>query len=150
MAVKIRMKMMGRRHRPFFRVCVTDARTPRDGRVIEEVGYYDPMVPETDARAVLNNERIDYWVSVGAQLSDRVATLVKKYGTKGTHLDDQKAAVERLTRLRRRPGVPTELPPALKTKSKREKAADAAKAAEAVEAKAQEAVAQAVAENSEQ
>jgi small subunit ribosomal protein S16 len=142
------MKMMGRRHRPFFRVCVTDARTPRDGRVIEEVGYYDPMVPETDARAVLNNERIDYWVSVGAQLSDKVAVLVKKYGSKGTHLDAQKAANELLARKRRRPTVPTELPPALKTKSKKEKAAEAAKAAEAVEAKAQAAVEQAVAENS--
>jgi small subunit ribosomal protein S16 len=141
------MKMMRRRHRPFFRVCVTDARTPRDGRVIEEVGYYDPMVPETDARAVLNNERIDYWVSVGAQLSDKVAVLVKKYGTKGTHLEDQKAATERLTRLRRRPTVPTELPPALKTKSKKEKATEAAKAAEAAEAKAQAAVEQAVAES---
>ncbi len=137
--------MMGRRHRPFFRVCVTDARTPRDGRVIEEVGYYDPMVPETDARAVLNNERIDYWVSVGAQLSDRVATLVKKYGTKGTHLDEQKAAVARLGTQRRRPTVPTELPPALKVKSKKEKAAEAAKAAEATEAKAQAAVQEAVA-----
>jgi len=138
---------MGRRHRPFFRVCVTDARTPRDGRVIEEVGYYDPMVPETDARAVLKNERIDYWVSVGAQMTDKVAVLVKKYGTKGTHLDAQQAANERLARIRRRPTVPTELPPPMKIKSKKEKAAETAKAAEALEAKAQAAVEQAVAES---
>ena len=104
------MKVFGRRHRPFFRVCVTDARTPRDGRVLEEVGYYDPMVPETDARTVLKGERIDYWLGVGAQPSDKVAILIKKYGTNGTHLEEQQAAVERLTVSRRRPGVPTDLP----------------------------------------
>ena len=110
MAVRIRMKVFGRRHRPFYRVCVTDARTPRDGRVLEEVGYYDPMVPETDARAILKGERIDYWLSVGAQPSDKVAVLIKKYGTNGTHLEEQQAAVERLASKRRRPGVPVDLP----------------------------------------
>ncbi len=96
MAVKIRMKMMGRAHRPFFRVCAMDVRKPRDGRVIEELGYYDPMVSETDARANLKGDRIDYWLSVGAQASEKVAVLIKKYGTNGTHLDAQKAARERL------------------------------------------------------
>ncbi|MDR1477763.1 MAG: 30S ribosomal protein S16 [Planctomycetaceae bacterium] len=116
MAVKIRMKMMGRRHRPFFRICVTDVRTPRDGRVLEEVGYYDPMVPETDARAVLNCERINYWVGVGAKPSDRVAVLIKKYGTDGTHLEAQKAAVERLKKIRRQPAPqPVSTKPAKKT-----------------------------------
>jgi small subunit ribosomal protein S16 len=95
------MKMMGRRHRPFFRICVTDVRTPRDGRVLEEVGYYDPMVPETDARTVLNSERINYWIGVGAKPSDRVAVLIKKYGTNGTHLEAQKAAIDRLNKIRR-------------------------------------------------
>jgi len=116
------MKMFGRRHRPFFRVCVTDVRSPRDGRVLEEVGYYDPMVPETDARAVLNGERIDYWIGVGAQPSDKVAVLIKKYGSNGTHLEEQKAAVDRLASKRRRPGVPTDLPKMEKvTKKKKEK-----------------------------
>lgn len=98
MAVRIRMKKMGRAHRPFFRVCVMDQRTPRDGRVIEEVGYYDPMCPETDARTQLKGERIDHWLSVGAQPTDKVAVLIKKYGTTGTHLDQQKAALDRLGR----------------------------------------------------
>ena len=97
MAVRIRMKMMGRAHRPFFRVCAVDQRKPRDGRVIEELGYYDPMCPETDARAVLKGERLDYWVSVGAQPSDNVKVLMKKYGTNGTHLEAQKAANARLS-----------------------------------------------------
>ncbi|MDR1924875.1 MAG: 30S ribosomal protein S16 [Planctomycetaceae bacterium] len=112
------MKMMGRRHRPFFRICVTDARTPRDGRVLEEVGYYDPMVPETDARTVLNTERINYWIGVGAKPSDRVAVLLKKYGANGTHLEQQKAAVDRLNNTRRRTTTP---PQPTKTETKKPK-----------------------------
>ena len=106
MAVKIRMKKMGRRHRPFFRICAVDSRSPRDGRVIEELGYYDPMVKETDARASLNGERIDYWLGVGAQPSDKVKVLIKKYGSSGTHLEQQQAALERLK-------ICTEAPPAV-------------------------------------
>lgn len=104
------MKQFGRRHRPFFRICVTDARSPQGGRVLEEVGSYDPMVPETDARTILKGERIDYWISVGAQPSEKVAVLIKKYGSNGTHLDEQKAAADRLAMKRRRPSVPTDLP----------------------------------------
>lgn len=105
MAVRIRLKRMGRTHRPFYRVCAMDQRSPRDGRVIEELGYYDPMVKETDARAILNGERIDYWLGVGAQPSDKVKVLIKKYGANGTHLEQQRTALERL---KARP----ELPPA--------------------------------------
>ena len=66
MAVVIRMKKMGRAHRAFFRICATDKRAPRDGRVLEELGTYDPSVPETDARAVFNQERVAHWLSSGA------------------------------------------------------------------------------------
>ena len=96
MAVRIRMKKMGRRHRPFFRICAVDQRAPRDGKVIEELGHYDPMVSETDARASLNGERIDYWLSVGAQPSEKVKVLIDKYGTNGTHLEQQRQAMERV------------------------------------------------------
>ena len=111
MAVRIRMKKMGRRHRPYFRICATDARTPRDGRVLEELGTYDPLVPEVDARALLNADRIAYWLSVGAQPTDKTAVLIKKYGPNGTHLDAQKAALDRLAQSRRRPVVPAHLIP---------------------------------------
>ena len=97
MAVRIRLKKMGRTHRPFFRVCAMDQRSPRDGRVIEELGTYDPMVPETDARAILNGERINYWLSVGAQPSPKVGTLIKKYGATGSHLEAQAKAISRLS-----------------------------------------------------
>ena len=139
------MKVFGRRHRPFFRVCVTDARTPRDGRVLEEVGYYDPMVPETDARAVLRGDRIDYWLSVGAQPSDKVAILIKKYGTNGTHLEEQKAAVERLAAKRRRPGVPTDLPKMEKVVRKKKEEKKNEEPAPVEEAPVEEATTEAVA-----
>jgi small subunit ribosomal protein S16 len=95
-AVRIRMKKMGRKHQPFYRICAMDVRAPRDGKVIEELGYYDPMVKETDARAILKGERISYWLSVGAQPSDKVKVLIKKYGVNGTHVEQQRAALERV------------------------------------------------------
>lgn len=100
MAVKIRLKKMGRKHRPFFRVCAMDCRSPRDGRVIEELGHYDPMVSDTDARAVLKGERIAYWLGVGAQPTPKVGVLIKKYGKDGSHLDKQAAALEKLGKRR--------------------------------------------------
>lgn len=103
MAVSIRMKKFGRRHRPFFRIFAIDKRRPRNGRVIEELGTYDPMIPEVDARAILNNERIQYWLGVGAQPSDKVGVLIKKYGQDGTHADKQAAAIDRLAQTRKRP-----------------------------------------------
>jgi len=105
-AVRIRMKKLGRRHRPFFRICAMDARTPRDGRILEELGTYDPMVPYEDARAVLDVERVRHWLSVGAQPTEKVKVLIKKYGPNGTRLEQQKAALDRLAQDRRRPTPP--------------------------------------------
>ncbi len=144
MAVRIRMKKMGRRHRPFFRICATDGRRPRDGRVLEELGTYDPMVSEVDARALINGERVAYWLGVGAQPSDKVKVLIQKYGTDGTHLKAQEEARVRLAMPR---VVPTQPAPAYvppeASEAKEEAAAEAAaepaaeattKAAEAPEA----------------
>lgn len=110
MSVRIRMKKFGRKHRPYFRICAMDIRRPRDGRVLEELGTYDPMIPDTDARAVLNGERITHWLSVGAQPSDKVRVLIKKYGEKGTHTAAQQAALDRLAQSRRRPEPPAPMP----------------------------------------
>jgi len=90
------MKKLGRKHRPFFRICAVDQRTARDGRVLEELGTYDPLVPDTDARALFHLERVTYWLGVGAQPSDKVKILIKKYGPNGTHLEKQRDARERL------------------------------------------------------
>jgi len=80
-AVRIRMKRMGRKHRPFYRICIMDSRSPRDGKAIEEIGFYDPMVRVKKDRVKLNLERVDYWIGVGAQPSVNVAALIKKVRT---------------------------------------------------------------------
>ena len=79
MAVRIRMKQMGRKHRHFFRIVAIDGRQPRDGKIIEELGSYDPQVHDTNNRVVLKPDRIKYWMGVGALPSEKVAVLLKKY-----------------------------------------------------------------------
>jgi small subunit ribosomal protein S16 len=78
-AVVIRMKQMGRAHRHYYRIVAIDKRQPRDGKVIEELGTYDPSVKETDQRVTLVPSRIKYWQSVGAKPSDQVLVLMTKY-----------------------------------------------------------------------
>lgn len=141
MAVRIRMKRMGRTHRPFYRICAIDKRSPRDGRVIEELGHYDPMCKETDARALLKNERIDYWIGVGAQPSTNVKVLIKKYGTSGTHLEQQAAAQARL-----KVGPQAPAPVAIPLPKKEEPAAEAPAADAATETAKEEKPAEAKAE----
>ncbi len=118
MSVCIRMKKMGRSHQSFFRICAMDKRAPRHGRPLEELGTYDPLVKDTDARALLKADRVDYWLSVGAQPSEKVAVLIKKYGTNGTHAAAQKAALERLAapKVVPDPGEPASLPKPKATK----------------------------------
>ena len=112
MAVRIRLKRMGRAHRPFYRVCAIDRHSPRDGRVLEELGTYDTSIADTDARTVLKKDRIDYWLGVGAQPSDRCAVLIKKYGTDGTHTENQQQALLKLAAPKQvpAPGTPASLP----------------------------------------
>ena len=141
MAVRIRMKKMGRKHRPYYRICAMDIRAPRDGRVLEQLGTYDPLIPETDARAILNNERVKYWLSVGATPSDKVSVLIKKYGESGTHLAAQQAALERLAQSRRRPEPPAPTPKAPKPE-KAEAKPQSARRSDADEIRAQAAAAE--------
>lgn len=105
MAVRIRMKKFGRKHRPFFRICAMEMRVPRDGKVLEELGTYDPMLSDIDARVTLNAERVDHWLKNGATPSGNVSVLIKKYGTGGTHVEKMQAARERLA-------MPKVVPPA--------------------------------------
>ena len=80
MGVRLRLKRTGRRHRPFYRVAAVDKRKKRDGKVIEELGYYDPLNADQSKQVVLRSERIQYWLSVGAQPSDTVRGLIKRCG----------------------------------------------------------------------
>ena len=76
MSVKIRLKRMGSKKNPFYRVVVADERAPRDGRFIEEVGYYDPLTKELK----LDNEKAVEWIGKGAQPTDTARALLKKSG----------------------------------------------------------------------
>ena len=77
--VVIRLSRGGAKKRPFYQVVVTDSRNKRDGRFIERVGYFNPVAGGQDKRLELKMDRIDHWKSVGAKLSDRVASLVKEH-----------------------------------------------------------------------
>ena len=79
MAVRIRLKRIGRRHRPSYRITAVDARCPRNGRVLEELGSYDPVHEQEDKQVVLVRDRIEYWLGVGAQPSDTVARILEKH-----------------------------------------------------------------------
>ena len=78
MAVKMRLKRMGQKKAPFYRVVVADARSPRDGRFIDEVGYYDPTVEPSVIK--FDEENTKKWLTNGAQPTDRVAKLLKSAG----------------------------------------------------------------------
>ena len=81
MALRIRLARGGAKKRPFYKMVVTDSRNPRDGAFIEKLGTYDPFLPhENPARIVAKEERIKYWLSVGAKMSDRVTLLLSKIG----------------------------------------------------------------------
>ena len=76
MAVSIRLRREGTKNSPYYKVVVTDRRSPRDGKFIEIIGAYDPKKP--DHNSTLNIDRVEYWISKGAQPSDTVRSLIKK------------------------------------------------------------------------
>ena len=78
MAVKIRLKRMGAHKKPFYRVVVADSRSPRDGKFIEEIGYYNPLTDPADIK--INGELAKKWISNGAQPTDTVKSLFKRSG----------------------------------------------------------------------
>ena len=81
MALKIRLSRGGAKKRPFYKIVVADARAPRDGRFIEKVGTYNPMLPnDAGQRWILDDERVKHWLSVGAQPTDR---LVRFFADRG-------------------------------------------------------------------
>ena len=76
MAVKIRLRRMGAKKAPFYRIVVADSRYPRDGRFIEEIGYYNPMTEPSEVK--IDPEKAKKWISNGAQPTDTVKDLLKK------------------------------------------------------------------------
>ncbi len=76
--MRIRLKKMGRKNRPFYRIVAADARAKRSGKELENLGYYDPLAPSEDKQIAIKRDRIQHWLSVGAQPSDTVASLLKR------------------------------------------------------------------------
>ena len=82
MSLKIRLSRGGAKKRPFYRIVIADSRSPRDGRFIERVGYYNPIAAEGEAGLKVALDRVTYWESHGAQVSPAVARLVKQFTAK--------------------------------------------------------------------
>ena len=80
MVVKLRLKRFGRLNHPTYRLCAADSRSPRDGRIIETLGYYLPKAARAEDQVSLNAERVAHWLSVGAQPSETVTSLIRRAG----------------------------------------------------------------------
>ncbi|MCP5397582.1 MAG: 30S ribosomal protein S16 [Sphingomonadaceae bacterium] len=125
MAVAIRLSRGGAKKRPYYRIVVSDTRSPRDGKYLEQIGTYNPMLPkDSGERVKLNEDRARHWLSVGAQPTDRVHRFL-----------DAAGILERAARNNPKKGEPGEAAKA-RAEEKAEKAAEAAEAAKAAEEEA--------------
>ncbi|WP_458791699.1 30S ribosomal protein S16 [Yoonia sp. MH D7] len=131
MAMKIRLARGGSKKRPHYAIVAADSRMPRDGRYIEKLGTYAPMLPkDAEERVKMNMERIEYWLSQGAQPTDRVSRLLEAAGT-----------LPKKDRANLKKGEPGKAAKA-RVEEKAKKAADAAEAAAAPAPAAEEAAAE--------
>mgnify|MGYP000140203030 CR=1 FL=1 len=148
MAVKIRLKRLGKIRAPYYRIVVADSRTKRDGRVIEEIGKYHPT--ENPSFIEVNSDRAQYWLSVGAQPTEQVAALLKLSGDWGIFKGEKGAKSTIQTKAPKEPFVidtkkkPVLVPKTEKAPAKAEVVEEAA--AEAVEEAIEEAVVEAIVE----
>lgn len=93
MAVKLRLKRMGAKQKPFYRIIVADSRSPRDGRFIETVGTYDPI--KKDAPITLKEERVTYWLNAGAQPTDTVRSILSRNGLWATYKNSKVKKIDK-------------------------------------------------------
>ena len=114
MAMKIRLARGGSKKRPFYSIVATDSRMPRDGRFLEKLGTYNPLLAKDDEdRVVMNVERVQYWLGQGAQPTDRIARMLEAAGVKEkTVRNNPKAAVpgKRMAELAEEEGRPCRSP----------------------------------------
>jgi small subunit ribosomal protein S16 len=99
MAVKLRMARMGRRHRPFFRINAVESHTPRDGRVIEKLGHYDPLEKDATKQIILNRDRVEFWLGQGAVPSDTVSEILVRQGIKHKYAEEKAARMAKARKL---------------------------------------------------
>ena len=147
--LKIRLARAGAKKKPFFHITVADSRMPRDGRFIERIGYFNPISRGKEVRLEVNQVRIDYWISKGAQVSERVLTLIKENNeTPEKRIKrEEKKGKRRLQKIAKRAEMKSEEVPVEEAKSEEAKAEEAPAVEEtpaeeetpAAEAKAEEA-----------
>jgi len=106
MAVKLRLTRLGRRHRPFFRINAVEARTPRDGKILERLGHYDPIEKDKSKQVVIDTERVRYWLEKGAIPTETVAQLLARCGIKTTVEQERKARRQRAKAIAKKKGIP--------------------------------------------
>ena len=96
MAVKLRLKRMGAKQKPFYRIVAADSRSPRDGRFIETVGTYDPV--KADNNITVKEDRVAYWLDNGAQPTDTVKSILSKSGVWATYKNSKVKKAEKTTK----------------------------------------------------
>ena len=117
MAIKLRLARGGSKKRPFYRIVAADSRMPRDGRFVEKLGTYNPLLPkDSEERVKMDMERVQYWLDQGAQVTDRIARMLEAAGVR-----------EKTERNNPKKGTPGKKAP----ERAEEKAAKAAEAADA-------------------
>ncbi|MBN1818180.1 MAG: 30S ribosomal protein S16 [Sedimentisphaerales bacterium] len=106
MAVRIRLARLGRRHRPFFRINAVDSRTPRDGRILEKLGHYDPLEKDTGKQVVIDLQKTQAWLEKGAIPSDGVIPILKRLGLTCTYMEEKHTRQIKARTLARKQGKP--------------------------------------------
>ncbi len=137
MAVKLRLTRMGRRHKPFFRLNAIESRNPRDGRIIEKLGHYDPIEKDASKQLVLNKERIEYWLGAGAIPSETVAELIARIGIASKHYKELKARRKKARLVAKKKGLLFDGTQRTQAKKAADKAEAEAKAKAEVKVKAE-------------
>ena len=133
MAVVIRMMRLGRRHRPFYRINAMDSRCPRNGRILEKLGHYDPIEKDVEKQVLVDTEKAQAWIDKGAKVSDSVAAILTKKGMTIKSYEESKARRLRAKAFARKAGKAFDSADRAAEKKAAEAAAEAAKAAEAAE-----------------
>jgi small subunit ribosomal protein S16 len=139
MAVKLRLTRIGRRHRPFFRINAVDALTPRNGKILEKLGHYDPIEKDPAKQLVLNLERTKYWLNQGAIPTDTVSQILLRQGIKHKYAEEKairQAKARALAHAKGKPFTETERIAAEKAAKAAEEKAKAQAEAKAAEEKA--------------
>ena len=132
----MRLMRLGRRHRPFYRINVIDSRKAQDGKIIERLGHFDPLVKDPDKQIILNHERAKYWLENGAVPSETMSQLLAKVGIEDKHAqkrDKRRQVAKTVAHNRGEPFTATEKIQAEKKAEAEAKAAEEAEAAKKAE-----------------